>query len=161
MIKTNRPSKSQSLLLSTLLKCFIVLFVGSVAVYNIFYILKRRANLSLILITSDYNYKSNSLQNTIEQLDERELHIVFSTDCTYFQDWQSIVLFHSAKTVKQKGKITRIASGCTADKAEQLKDLYYKLFLITSIIYISRLIINELRGDGGRRMTSITNLLVI
>ena len=128
MIKANRTLKSRSLLLSTLLKCFIVLFVGSVAIYNIFYIFQRRANISLTLISSDNNYKSNSLQTTIERLDEPELHIVFSTDCTYFQDWQSIVLFHSARTVKQKGKITRIASGCTADKAKQLKELYIKLF---------------------------------
>ena len=130
MIKSNRPLKSQSLL-SIFIKYFVIFFGCSVAIYNIFYILKRRASISLnpTLITSDNNYKSNSLlQTTIEQLDEPELHLVFSTDCTYFQDWQSIVLFYSAKTVKQKGKITRIASGCTADKAKQLKELYNTLF---------------------------------
>ena len=127
MIKTNRPSKSQSILSSSLIKCFIVLFVGCVAIYNIFYIFQRRANISLTL-TSDISHTLNSVQVSIEGLDEPELHIVFSTDCTYFQDWQSIVLFHSARTVKQRGKITRIASGCTADEAKQLKDLYDMLF---------------------------------
>ena len=55
-------------------------------------------------------------------------HVVFSTDCTYFQDWQSLLVFHSAVAVGQKGQITRIASGCDAEKKEVLVKLYAKLF---------------------------------
>eukprot|EP00981_Chlorochromonas_danica_P012000 scaffold4368_cov180-Ochromonas_danica.AAC.13 len=41
-----------------------------------------------------------------------DIFVVFSTDCTTYQDWQSLVLFYSAKLVRQPGVITRIASGC-------------------------------------------------
>jgi hypothetical protein len=54
--------------------------------------------------------------------------VIFSTDCSPYQDWQSIVLFHSATVVKQRGKITRIASGCDDTKAASLHALYRKLF---------------------------------
>jgi hypothetical protein len=57
-----------------------------------------------------------------------EIHIVFSTDCSFFQDWQTLVVFHSAILAKQKGKITRIASGCAEDKQKELVDLYHKLY---------------------------------
>lgn len=50
------------------------------------------------------------------------LHIVFSTDCSSYQDWQSYLLFHSAMKVKQPGKVTRIASGCTDEQSIELKD---------------------------------------
>jgi hypothetical protein len=56
------------------------------------------------------------------------VHIVFSTDCSAYQDWQTIVLFHSATVVGQKGRITRIASGCNEEKQKALVDLYYKLY---------------------------------
>jgi peptidyl serine alpha-galactosyltransferase len=60
--------------------------------------------------------------------DTDDLHIVFSTDCDAFQDWQSILLFHSATQVKQAGFITRIASGCDDKKKSELTELYKKLF---------------------------------
>jgi hypothetical protein len=56
------------------------------------------------------------------------VHIVFSTDCTPYQDWQTLVLFHSAGVVKQQGTVTRIASGCDEDKKQQLQALYKKLY---------------------------------
>ena len=56
------------------------------------------------------------------------VHVVFSTDCTFFQDWQSLLVFHSATAVGQEGNITRIASGCSIEKQATLIDLYAKLF---------------------------------
>eukprot|EP00981_Chlorochromonas_danica_P001918 scaffold398_cov177-Ochromonas_danica.AAC.17 len=56
------------------------------------------------------------------------IHIVFSTDCSYFQDWQSLLVFHTAQLVHQPGHITRIASGCPGDKQAELKALYAKLY---------------------------------
>lgn len=47
-----------------------------------------------------------------EETDE-SYHIVFSTGCSEFQDWQSIGVYSSAETVGQRGIITRIASGCS------------------------------------------------
>ena len=43
-------------------------------------------------------------------------HLIFSTDCSEFQHWQSYMLFHSAYKVNQPGTITRIASGCSDDE---------------------------------------------
>lgn len=55
------------------------------------------------------------------------LHSIFSTDCSTFQDWQTLLLFHSAKVVKQKGTMTRIASGCSEQKKAELMQLYKQL----------------------------------
>lgn len=48
-------------------------------------------------------------------------HLIFSTDCSGFQHWQSYLMFHSAYKVSQPGTITRIASGCTDEEAEKAK----------------------------------------
>lgn len=59
---------------------------------------------------------------------EENIHVVFSTDCSEYQDWQTIVVFHSATVVGQKGRITRIASGCSEEKAAELATLYHALY---------------------------------
>lgn len=59
---------------------------------------------------------------------EDEMHIIFSTDCSFFQDWQTLLVFHSAVRVGQQGPITRIASGCEESKKTELRSLYSKLF---------------------------------
>jgi hypothetical protein len=56
-----------------------------------------------------------------------EFVVVFSTDCTPYQDWQSLLVFHSAKEVKQPGRVVRIASGCDEAKQRELTDLYAQL----------------------------------
>lgn len=58
----------------------------------------------------------------------REFYTVFSTDCSAFQDWQSIVVFHSALAVGQQGTVVRIASGCPLEKQRQLTKIYATLF---------------------------------
>jgi hypothetical protein len=63
-----------------------------------------------------------------EKKEEDLMHIVFSTDCSFFQDWQTLAVFHSATVIGQKGKITRIASGCAEDKQKELEQLYSVLF---------------------------------
>ena len=65
---------------------------------------------------------------TIKHGEEGEVHIVFSTDCTFYQDWQTLLVFHSAVSVGQRGHITRVASGCDAEKQSKLTTLYTKLF---------------------------------
>jgi len=57
-----------------------------------------------------------------------DVHVVFSTDCSGFQDWQTLVVFHSATVVGQLGPITRIASGCDSQKQAVLTALYKKLY---------------------------------
>lgn len=48
--------------------------------------------------------------------DDESYHVVFSTGCSEFQDWQSIGVYSSAEHVGQHGPITRIASGCTSEQ---------------------------------------------
>ena len=60
--------------------------------------------------------------------EEAEFHIIFSTDCKAFMDYQTLVLFHSAVTVGQVGPLTRIVSGCSKEREEELTSLYRKLY---------------------------------
>lgn len=53
--------------------------------------------------------------------DDGKLHIIFSSGCNYFQHWQSELLLASAYLVGQRGRITRIVSGCNDRKAETVK----------------------------------------
>lgn len=57
-----------------------------------------------------------------------QMHVVFSTDCSGYQNWQTLLLFHSAQVVGQKGRITRIASGCDETQQAELTALYKKLY---------------------------------
>jgi len=97
----------------------------------------------LYLPNQDYSKKSNVLEIKIiaeprdsdmshrmkqTKQDGNKIHIVFSTGCSFYQDWQSQLVFHSALSVKQKGKITRIATGCDGKKQKELMTLYTKLY---------------------------------
>ena len=57
-----------------------------------------------------------------------DIHVVFSTDCTFYQDWQTLMVFHSALEVGQEGPVTRIASGCDDAQKKTLTELYSKLY---------------------------------
>ena len=51
--------------------------------------------------------------------DGKLYHLVFSTDCSAYQHWQSYLLFYSAWRTMQTGYVTRIASGCTEEEAKK------------------------------------------
>jgi hypothetical protein len=53
-----------------------------------------------------------------------DIHIIFSTDCSGYQNWQSFLLFHSAMNVGQPGRMTRLASGCTDEERRELERLH-------------------------------------
>jgi hypothetical protein len=57
-------------------------------------------------------------------------HVVFSTGCSTFQDWQSYVLFHNFLQSGQEGKLTRIASGCKDQNAEDIQKLFNEKFAV-------------------------------
>ena len=59
---------------------------------------------------------------------EPEVHVIFSTDCSDYQNWQSVTLFYSALMCGQQGKITRIASGCSDIEIADLDKTYQKLY---------------------------------
>jgi len=44
--------------------------------------------------------------------DNTRYHLIFSTDCSPYQHWQSYLVYFSAMKVRQPGRVTRIASGC-------------------------------------------------
>ena len=69
--------------------------------------------------------KNEKVTSVIEE--KSDVHIIFSTDCGAYQDWQSLLVFHSALAVGQKGPITRIASGCDEQKEASLTALYVKM----------------------------------
>eukprot|EP01038_Epipyxis_sp_PR26KG_P011460 gene11460-15352_t len=91
-----------------------------------------------IIRSNQKQYKKGKDKNAIIESPEylikapidnnEDIHCIFSTDCSFFQDWQTLMVFHSAKSVGQQGTITRIASGCTDDKQKELTELYQKLF---------------------------------
>ena len=60
---------------------------------------------------------------------DHNLHVIFSTDCTDYQNWQSITLFYSTLLVGQQGRVTRIASGCSDTEQTDLTSTYSKLFV--------------------------------
>ena len=51
-------------------------------------------------------------------------HMVFSTSCSPFQNWQAMAFFHFAKKVKQQGSVTRLVSGCTDEQAAALTKIH-------------------------------------
>jgi hypothetical protein len=57
-------------------------------------------------------------------------HVVFSTGCSTFQDWQSYVLFHNFLQSGQEGKLTRIASGCKDQDTEDIKKIFKEKFAV-------------------------------
>lgn len=79
------------------------------------------------IITNEINlYKPKN--DVIKETINEETHIIFSTDCTFYQDWQTLLVFYSAVIIKQEGSITRIASGCSDEKKIELTNLYKKLY---------------------------------
>lgn len=52
---------------------------------------------------------------TVSPTTNTTLHIIFSTDCSPYQQWQSYLFFYSAYIIGQPGYITRIVSGCYDD----------------------------------------------
>lgn len=64
-------------------------------------------------------------------IDDKELakdgpgyHVVFSTDCSSFQRWQSYLLFYSAFKVHQPGIVTRITSGCNSEEEKREQEFH-------------------------------------
>jgi hypothetical protein len=86
---------------------------------------------SVDVVRKQVDVSSNSIKGDADWIpkpSDDDVIVIFSTDCSPYQDWQSLVLFHSAKRVKQKGNVIRIASGCTEEQQKKLTDIYYKLY---------------------------------
>jgi hypothetical protein len=66
---------------------------------------------------------SRAVNSTVSSKDV-EYHVIFSTGCSIFQDWQSYVFFYFAKVKEQPGTVTRIVSGCATKDKETLQRLF-------------------------------------
>ena len=51
-------------------------------------------------------------------------HMVFSTSCSPFQNWQGLAFFYFARKVRQPGTITRLVSGCSPEDEKRLKTIH-------------------------------------
>jgi len=83
---------------------------------------KRPSNLALISKkkSEPKEQKATNSHDSLKAKEGHTYHLIFSTDCSDYQDWQSYLLFHSALKIKQPGYVTRIASGCKdEDKARK------------------------------------------
>lgn len=58
---------------------------------------------------------------------DEDLHIIFSTECSDYQNWQSLLFFYGAARVGNMGRITRLASGCTDDQIAALREVHKAL----------------------------------
>lgn len=57
----------------------------------------------------------------------KNVHIVFSTDCSGYQHWQSIAAYYTIKRFGHLGRVTRIASGCQPIEQEKIRDEISKI----------------------------------
>lgn len=82
----------------------------------------------LICGGSDQHQETNVI-NRLPLLEKStDIHVVFVTDCSEYLEWQSLLLFHSAKMVGHRGKVTRIVCGCNRKRKAFLKENYRKLY---------------------------------
>jgi len=56
--------------------------------------------------------------------DNTRYHVIFSTDCSAYQHWQSYLVYYTAMQVKQTGHVTRIASGCKDGEAKAMQSWF-------------------------------------
>lgn len=59
-------------------------------------------------------------------------HVVFSTDCSPYQHWQSYLVFYTAIKVQQTGHVTRIASGCSPDEEVAMRKWFQQSVQVLS-----------------------------
>jgi len=104
--------------------------IGTFACFGLFYpwLLVPEAYLELDSVQrlkgrNEEDTRKQSFTQAPPQKDQYEhLHVIFSTDCTAYQHWQSYLLYYSALQVQQPGSITRIASGCSEKELSDMRD---------------------------------------
>jgi hypothetical protein len=104
--------KQDSLLFVWLLICATILFVFIIPLY-------------LLKMGLDANHERLRGKHENVKEDETKYHVVFSTDCSDYHNWQSYVLFYHMQKIGQPGTVTRIASGCTAKQTLTMQDFHY------------------------------------
>jgi hypothetical protein len=88
--------------------------------------------------------------------DDDDVHFVFSTGCNLFQHWQAEVLLNSHFMVGQRGKITRIVSGCETEHIKREHNMYMVRLSLCSVIIFQE-ISESTFIDTSRRAWRSTN----
>jgi peptidyl serine alpha-galactosyltransferase len=108
----------------------VTLTVGFIAVYSLYFSLLSSEDPGILVIPDKKKWIQES-SNAEDQLDVK-YHVVFSTGCTPFQDWQSYVFFYHAWKSGQKGNVTRIASCGNPKDARTVRKLHEETISIMS-----------------------------
>ena len=70
---------------------------------------------------------SNQRQGSTADSNSSNVHIVFSTDCSGYQHWQSLVSYYSFRRAGHLGPVTRIVSGCNPSEEEAIRTEFNKI----------------------------------
>lgn len=65
-------------------------------------------------------------EDIIRELPAPKYHVVISTGCTTFQDWQAYANFFHAYKSGQEGYITRVVGGCTKSQIKLMNEYHTK-----------------------------------
>jgi hypothetical protein len=101
-----------------------LLVVAVVAMIALNVMMMRRSSSSSSSSSLSTLETSPQQRRTAEEPKVPQYHVLFSTSCSPFQDWQSISFFHFAHRARQPGHITRLVSGCTPEKARTLQQIH-------------------------------------
>ena len=73
-----------------------------------------------VYVFQSHSTTKETLQKTNTTNTSKDVHIVFSTDCSGYQHWQSLAAYYSIKRSGHLGPVTRIASGCKPSEQAQI-----------------------------------------
>lgn len=85
------------------------------------------------LLTNKRHHVSFAATTSAEKMTERDIsssknvHIVFSTDCSGYQHYQSIVSYYSIRRAGHLGPITRIVSGCNPTQQLEITNEFQQI----------------------------------
>ena len=129
-LSKNNSQRGKLKLSSFLMAAFGVPLAGFCILACSFVFMARTGSLEENKTTEIYRRGSNpdspnsALTTKVVNKNDVKYHIIFSTGCSTFQDWQSYVFFHGAMTSGQPGTVTRIVSGCSADDEMKLRAIF-------------------------------------
>ncbi|GKY98591.1 hypothetical protein MPSEU_000815800 [Mayamaea pseudoterrestris] len=134
-IKPNNHPKIQPVVPTLVVACLVVSIVAIGVLQNYYNSSRERDPFGAIVQRQQHAFqlpesqKHSMLSAEEDARLERDAdgiryHLVFSTDCSPYQHWQSYLVYYSAMKVHQPGHVTRIASGCDPMEAAAMTDWF-------------------------------------
>ena len=117
--------------MTTTTKIALGVIILVISLMSLIYYMSKPTNASSAMNININYSENNNIPNNIYSMpfNERlkyvkgtydDIHIVVTTGCNGYQNWQSEVLLYSWASIKQPGRITRIVAGCKNDKEIEL-----------------------------------------